>query len=474
MLLLSLITAAFAQEYDIRTAHRLKTELWSIFESAGIQPANISSNLTEDQIKTLESIRKVNDYPVYIMTYYGDYGFDEFLKVGHSAEAGGPEISEGCSSFGALNPKGNTIYGRNLDLARLYPILVLYTDPPDGYASVSLNIGIDIELYLSDPTEEHTQWVLEYPYWTFDGMNEYGVAVSGLNVEGETVYDPDKASLSRYEMRRLVLDHASTVDEAVGLIRRYNCTSSSTVHFLVSDAQGDSAIVEYYGGKVNVQSNVEPWQATTNFMHRGRAPDAVLGECVRYAAMYTTLESYSGLISRWTGMEILASVSRYMLPVGDDVYVYTVWSGIYDLTGGLLEVYPGTEYNNQETFKLDMINDLTVMKTRVKPLSLTPGDEFRAAVKVKNLSPRPSRKTDVRFYLSKTKKIKDDATYLGRQKLGALKANKTKTLRLRDTLHAPVEPGSYYLVAVVDPKGRNNDPRTRNNLGVSTKKVVIR
>ncbi len=474
LLVLFLGAEAFAQEYDVRTARRLKTELWSIFERAGIQPANISGNLTEDQTITLESIRKVNDYPIYIMTYHGEYGFDEFLKVGHPAEAAGSEIVEGCSCFGALNTKGNKIYGRNLDLTGLYPILILHTDPPDGYASVSLTIGVDIELYLSDPTEEHTQWVLEYPYWTFDGMNEYGVAVSGLNVEGETVFDPAKVSLSRYEMRRLVLDHARTVDEAVSLIRKYNCSSSSSVHFLVSDAYGDSAIVEYYDGQVNVQSNFDPWQATTNFMHRGRAPDAVLGECFRYAAMYATLQSYSGLISRWTGMEILASVSRYRLPAGDDVYVSTVWSGIYDLTKGLLEVYPGTQYDNQEAFKLDMVNDLAVLKTRIKPLSLDPGDEFQAAVKVKNLSPRPSKKTDVRLYLSKTREVTEDAFYMGRQKLGALNAGKAKTLRFRDTLEAAIEPGSYFLVAVVDQKENNNDPVTRNNRGVGTKKVSVK
>jgi hypothetical protein len=242
----------------------------------------------------------------------------------------------------------------------------------------------------------------------------------------------------------------------------------------VSDAHGDSAIIEYYDGKVNAQSNVEPWQATTNFMHLGRAPDAVLGECFRYAAMYATLQSYSGLISRWTGMEILASVSRYRLPAGDDAYVYTVWSGIYDLTKGLLEVYPGTEYDNQEAFKLDMINDLAVLKTRVKPLTLDPGDAFQAAVKVKNLSPRPSEKTDIRLYLSKTRKVKGDAVYLGRQKLGALNAGKAKTLRFRGALEAAIEPGSYFLVAVADQKENNNDPVTRNNRCVGTKKVSVR
>ncbi|MGB2907165.1 MAG: hypothetical protein WBB73_08685 [Candidatus Aminicenantaceae bacterium] len=98
----------------------------------GFQSAHISENLTDDQAKTLASIKKVNNYPLYVMTYYGDYGFDEFLKIGHPSGSAARKTGEGCSAFGALNVKGNKIYGRNLDLTNLYPVLILYTDPPDG------------------------------------------------------------------------------------------------------------------------------------------------------------------------------------------------------------------------------------------------------------------------------------------------------------------------------------------------------
>lgn len=35
-----------------------------------------------NEIRTLVSLKKVDDHPMYTMTYYGDYGFDEFLKTG--------------------------------------------------------------------------------------------------------------------------------------------------------------------------------------------------------------------------------------------------------------------------------------------------------------------------------------------------------------------------------------------------------
>ena len=90
LLMLSLVCAAtHAQEYDLQAARRLKAELWSIFERIGIQSTEVSKNLTDDQTKTLASIKKVNNYPLYVMTYHGDYGFDEFLKGGHPPGSAG-------------------------------------------------------------------------------------------------------------------------------------------------------------------------------------------------------------------------------------------------------------------------------------------------------------------------------------------------------------------------------------------------
>lgn len=34
-----------------------------------------------NELRTLFSLEKIDDYGAYQMTYYGDYGFDEFLEV---------------------------------------------------------------------------------------------------------------------------------------------------------------------------------------------------------------------------------------------------------------------------------------------------------------------------------------------------------------------------------------------------------
>jgi hypothetical protein len=464
---------SYSQEIDREKILKGRVELRSALQQAGIPLGFATEELTEAQKKALASIRRINDYPVYTMTYYGGYGFDEFLKVGHPWDPHALNIKEGCSCFGAFNKKGPVLYGRNLDLTEPYSVLVLYTDPPEGYASVSLCVAVDIESYLENPTDENTQWVLEYPYWPFDGMNEYGVAISGLNVKGEVVYNPDKISLDRYEFRRLVLDHARNVDEAIDLIRKYNNTGSETVHYLVADARGKSIIVEYYDGEVHAHRNVEPWQAVTNFMIGGAPPDTLLGHCERYAAVYTALHNYNGLINKQIGMDILGSVSCYMLPIGDGRFIYTVWSAIYDLTDGGLDVCPGTQYGNLERFALDMVRDLKLVRSRIKPKKLQKGDKFELITQIKNNSPRPSKSTSIRYYLSKKKTIDESAILLTRRSFKTLKSKKKRTLHIERFLNKSVEAGSYYLVTVVDEEGRNNDPKPKNNRFVWKDKVTI-
>jgi hypothetical protein len=81
-------------------------ELRATLQQAGVPLGFATEKLTADQEKTLASIKKINDYPIYTMTYYGDYGFDDFLEVDHSWDPLISSIREGCSYFGALNKKG--------------------------------------------------------------------------------------------------------------------------------------------------------------------------------------------------------------------------------------------------------------------------------------------------------------------------------------------------------------------------------
>lgn len=148
-----------------------------------------------NEIATVASIKKVNDYPFYTMTYEGDYGIDEFIAQGGAssdAELIGfvvqhlmkglpitielPDLA--CSTFNATTSEGDAIFGRNFDLSYSRSMLVR-TDSADGYASISMVnlgfLGYGEDKLPDSPTSSIT--ALAAPYAPLDGVNEAGLAV---------------------------------------------------------------------------------------------------------------------------------------------------------------------------------------------------------------------------------------------------------------------------------------------------------
>jgi len=175
-----------------------------------------------------------------ILTYYGDYGFDDFLKTGAKNDAdierfvtgrllkGLPvhihAAGAGCTAFVVHNERGEILYGRNFDFAYA-PSLQVFTTPADGYASVS-TVNLSFAGYgkgnLPEKMNPDSFLTLAAPYLPFDGMNEKGVAIALLAVpEADAPHSPDKVTLNTTTMIRLVLDKAATVDEAVELMKKY-------------------------------------------------------------------------------------------------------------------------------------------------------------------------------------------------------------------------------------------------------------
>jgi hypothetical protein len=418
-------------------------------------------DLTDDEVKTLNSIKKIDEYPLYTMTYYGDYGFDEFLKKGHTDITAKAVTIEGCSCFAALNRDGNKIHGRNHDWEPSSSV-IFFTDTPKGYPTISMTVGWYVDAYLADPSEENARMLLSLPYLTLDGINEHGVVISGQNVSGEWVHDPNKISLTALEIRRMVLDYAHDLNEAVALIRQYNNLSSEGNKLLVSDAYGDSAIIEYFDGKVNVIRNQEPWQVSTNFLVKYEPPDSILDICWRYANIYLGLQSHNGLVTHPIAMDILSTA-----------YNHTQRSAVYNMTTGKVTLCVGGKYGKIHKLFLPMAVDLAVLKTKVSSMQINTGGAPNITARIVNRSPRPSKATKVKFYLSKRRKLNAKAVLIGTAKLRALRYKKKKTVRLNKALPERVGAGEYYLIMIVDESKRNNDPHPENNIVIFKEKINI-
>lgn len=310
----------------------------------------VVSSLFFNEIRSLASLKVIDNYPMYQMTYYGDYGFDEFLKTGAKSDRDIEKFvmkrllkglpidinvtGAGCTAFVAENEKGDTVFARNFDFAYT-PSLRLWTKPRNGYASVS-TVNLSFAGYSKDklptPRGLSSFLTLAAPYLPFDGMNEKGVAMALLAVpEAHLSTDEDKVTLNTTTAIRLVLDKAATVDEAVDLLRKYNVYFSGDIkcHYLIADASGKSVIVEYWDGALQSVKSDKDYQIASNFIaYNGLNIGEGYTEFERYAAVQKVIEGNNGRLTKTQIAELLAQVGVYDDAGKDKLQ----WSVVYNLT----------------------------------------------------------------------------------------------------------------------------------------------
>ena len=286
-----------------------------------------------NELRSLMSLKKIDNYGMYQMTYYGDYGFDDFLEVGASNDAdietfvtkrllkGLPidlgVTGDGCTAFVVKNGNGNILFGRNFDFTYA-PSLQLYTTPDNGYASVStVNLAFAgySENNLPDGSFFDCFLTLAAPFLPFDGMNEKGLAIALLAVpEADVPYDPDKITLNTTTAIRLVLDKAATVEEAVDLLKQYNIYFSGGIecHYLIADASGHSVIVEYVNQELCVVGTEAEYQIASNFIaYVGLNIGEGFTEFERYDKVQNAIEANNGILEANQAIQLLANIGVF-------------------------------------------------------------------------------------------------------------------------------------------------------------------
>lgn len=284
------------------------------------------------------------------MRYYGVYGQRAWSDslIGSANTLLSPTWA--CSLFAALGDANNMLYGRNFDW-EYSPALLLYTHPPDGYASLSmvdiayLGFGESQAGTITDLPLTERRALLRAPFLPFDGMNERGLAVGMAAVPpGDVKPDPDKETIDSLMVIRMILDHAGSVDEAVAIVQRYNVNMEGgpPLHYLIADRSGRAILVEYYQGKLVVIPNQTPWHQATNFLLSAFEGSAE-GQCQRYDAISRRFAETRGSLSAQDAIKLLERVSQ----------AHTQWSITYGLTAGDVHVAMGRQYGRVRTFRLD-------------------------------------------------------------------------------------------------------------------------
>jgi hypothetical protein len=306
----------------------------------------VPAGFSENEAKTLASLQQVDDHPLYTMRYYGEYAPPRTSSL-PAVQKADSTPGWACSLFTVLLDENHSLYGRNFDW-QLSPAVLLFTDPPDGYASVSM---VDIEYLgfggekaskLTDLPLAERSGLLGAPGLPFDGMNEHGLAVGMAAVDpGNMQPDPAKDTIDSLGIIRKVLDHARDVPEALEIFRQYNIDfqGGPPLHYLVADANGEAVLVEFYRGEMHVFENDQPWHSATNFLRA--SVDDPKGRCWRYDKINERFNQTQGLLDATAAMDLLSEVAQDS----------TQWSVVYQMGLGEVSVAMGKEYANVHTFR---------------------------------------------------------------------------------------------------------------------------
>ncbi|MDD5988678.1 MAG: linear amide C-N hydrolase [Bacteroidales bacterium] len=343
---------------------------------------------------------------LYEVNYTADYKLDEALDANISSTMGllgfvqhnlfdsVPEpptnstlsFLPGCSAFTVPDPQGNSYQmGRNYDFLHRVKIsgtdqytyvpisaFVVRTAPAGKKKSISfvdgLNFGYNQGACNNDTTD--LSLLIGLPYAALDGINEDGFAIGVLSLnEAPTMQDnPTKKNINTTVAIRLLLDNASTVDEAIALLDQYNMRMFNTddkhnYHYLMADAKGDFAIVEYtrnpseqFPTRMEVLRHNDTLRCVTNFYvsptmagtNDGWGSDH--GK-TRYWDLRSTLQNHNYALTPEGAMSLLSLVSQERKD--NDPTSFTQWSALYNLTNKSVRLALLRDYSKFFDFKVE-------------------------------------------------------------------------------------------------------------------------
>jgi choloylglycine hydrolase len=170
--------------------------------------------------------------------------------------------SSACTTF-LLNKNGQLVFGRNYDWVTSAGIVCTNLR---GLKKTSMK------------GEEGTpvSWVSEYGSISFNqygkefpngGMNEKGLVVEMMWLDATQFPAPDARSpLNVLQWIQYQLDQCATVEEVIATDKTIRISSKGTpVHYLVADARGNVATIEFLNGKMVVHKGKElPFAVLTN------------------------------------------------------------------------------------------------------------------------------------------------------------------------------------------------------------------
>ena len=352
------------------------------------------------EIGTLRTVESVNGNPyLYRMEYKAAYDLDDVvskeidtnaklldyvvgrigkglpikIKSAQVADEDGELATFNCTSFQVARAEGDGFrFGRNYDYFK-NPTMVTVSRPKNGYASIAVSdmshFGYSLEK-LPDGFMARLS-CLAAVYAPVDGMNEKGLCTSIMALPKQAAQqDTPKPNVGTTILMRLWLDRCATVQEALDLLEtvdvRHDAAVGSGYHYMVADAAGDCAVVEFDledGWKTMVVRKPEGENAmlVTNHLlsekYYTTDPDPVVGNphsrsWWRYETADAYLKEHGGVLTLDEAQECLSLVHWKDFVWDDGTVEDTQYSNVYDQSALTLDLRSWNDYDNTVHFAL--------------------------------------------------------------------------------------------------------------------------
>ena len=375
----------------------LMAMMMSSCESTSKETQNPSAYITDsEKLAMLHSMKDLDGTGrLYEINYTADYMLDKVLAAGITNsndlfnyvayllfdnkpnESANVSYGAGCSAFAVPDPKSKDfLMGRNYDYRHsnntgyvATSAILVHTAPEGGKKSISMVDGLNLIYYGQGfYTDGNTDLslLMGLPYAALDGINEDGFAIGILALkEEQTEQLSDKPKISPTVAIRLLLDRASTVEEAVAMLDNYAMdmrgNGRSNYHYFMADATGDYAIVEYTipdGDSIprfmEVLKGNDTLRCVTNFYVSPTMAGTTDGwgsshGLDRYDTLRNNLLINNYMLSEDAAMGLLEKVAQ--APT-EELTSQTQWSALYNLTDKTVRLTILREYAKEYKFKV--------------------------------------------------------------------------------------------------------------------------
>ena len=352
------------------------------------------------EIASIRSIHPVDENPyLYQMEYKAAYDLDDLvskdidenaklldyvigrigkglplkIKSAQVADEDGEMATMNCTSFQAAQADGEGFwYGRNYDFFK-NPTMVTVSRPKKGYASIAVSdmshFGYSLEKLPKGFMASLS--CLAAVYAPVDGINEKGLCTSIMALPKQASrQDTEKHNVGTTIIMRLWLDRCATVQEALDLLEtvdvRHDAAVGSGYHYMVADASGDCAVVEFDkedGWKTMIVRKAEDarYMLVTNHLldpkYYTTEPDEAVGNphsksWWRYETAGAYLQAHDGTLTLEQAQECLSLVHWKDLVWDNGMVEDTQYSNVYDQRNITLSLRNWNTYETTNTFQL--------------------------------------------------------------------------------------------------------------------------